>query len=81
VTWGGFPVPTVLLVGGVAAGLLVAALARIGVVVGARRRAALARQRLRAAVGRVSEQLVLDPVRDELARYERARSALARARF
>ena len=81
VSWGGFPLPTVLLVGGVVAGLLVAALARIGVVVGARRRAALARQRLRAAVGRVSEQLVLTPVRDELERYERARSALARARF
>ena len=38
VTWWGFPAPTVLTVGGVLAGLLVAGLARIGIEVGARRR-------------------------------------------
>ena len=57
-----------------------AALARIGVVVGAHRRAWLARQRLLAAVSRVSAEQVLTPVRAELARYETARSAILRAR-
>lgn len=80
VLWWGFPAPTVLVVGGVLAGLLVAALARIGVVVGARRRARLARQRLLAAVSRVSADQVVAPVRAELGRYETARSAIARAR-
>ena len=59
---------------------LVAALARIGVVIGARRRARLARQRLLAAVTRVSQEQVLAPVRAELQRYETARAAIARAR-
>ena len=80
-TWGGFPVPTVLVVGGVAAGLFLAALARIGVNLGARRRAALARHRLLAAIGQVSENEVLTPVRVELDRYEAARTALRSARF
>ncbi|SEQ04001.1 GTPase [Microlunatus flavus] len=80
VTWWGFPAPTVLVVGGVVAGLLVAGLARIGVVVGAHRRARLARQRLLAAVSRVSAQQVVAPVRTELERYDAARSAILRAR-
>ncbi len=80
-TWGGFPAPTVLVVVGVLAGVLLAALARIGVNLGARRRAALARQRLLSAIGAVSEQQVLAPVRDELDRYEATRTALRRARF
>ena len=80
VLWWGFPAPTVLVVGGVLAGLLVAALARIGVVVGAHRRARLARQRLLAAVSRVSADQVVAPVRAELERYETARSAIVRAR-
>ncbi|SDU82542.1 50S ribosome-binding GTPase [Microlunatus sagamiharensis] len=80
VTWWRFPAPTVLVVGGVVAGLLVAALARIGVAVGARRRARLARQRLLAAVSRVSAGSVVAPVRVELERYEAARAAILRAR-
>jgi GTP-binding protein EngB required for normal cell division len=80
VTWWGIPAPTVLTVGGVLAGLLVAGLARIGVEVGARRRTAKARQSLRAAIGRVTGELVIDPVKAEQARYESARLALERAR-
>ena len=80
VTWWGFPAPTVLVVGGVLAGLLVAGLARIGVAIGARRRARLARQRLLANVSRVSADRVVAPVRTELERYEAARSAILRAR-
>jgi GTP-binding protein EngB required for normal cell division len=80
VTWWGIPAPTVLTVGGVLAGLLVAGLARIGVEVGARRRTAKARKSLRAAIGRVTGELVIDPVKAEQARYESARLALERAR-
>jgi GTP-binding protein EngB required for normal cell division len=79
VSWWGFPAPTVLVVGGVLAGLIVAGLSRIGVEVGARRRAARARASLRSAISKVTTELVLSPVNVERERYESARSALARA--
>jgi GTP-binding protein EngB required for normal cell division len=80
VLWWGFPAPTVLAVGGVLAGLLLAGLARIGVEVGARRRTAKARQSLRAAIAKVTGELVIDPVKAEQERYKSARLALERAR-
>jgi GTP-binding protein EngB required for normal cell division len=79
VEWRGLPAPTVLAIGGVLAGLLLAGLARIGVEVGARRRTAKARQSLRAAIARVTGELVIEPVKAEQARYENARLALLRA--
>ncbi|HZA05791.1 MAG TPA: YfjP family GTPase [Propionibacteriaceae bacterium] len=78
VRWWGFPAPTVLVIGGVLAGLLVAGLARIGVEVGARRRTARARQALRGAIATVTGELVIAPVRAEQERYEQARKALER---
>ena len=80
VLWWELPAPTVLAIGGVLAGLLLAGLARIGVEVGARRRRAKARQSLRAAIARVTGELVIEPVKAEQARYESARLALERAR-
>ena len=80
VSWWGLPAPTVLAVGGVLAGLLLAGLARIGVEVGARRRTAKARQSLHAAIGRVTGELVVAPVKTQQDRYESARLALERAR-
>ena len=80
VTWWGLPAPTVLAVGGALAGLLLAGLARIGIEVGARRRTAKARQSLHAAIGRVTGELVIAPVKTEQDRYESARLALERAR-
>ena len=80
VQWRGLPAPTVLAIGGVLAGLLLAGLARIGVEVGARRRTAKARQSLRAAIARVTGELVIEPVKAEQSRYESARLALERAR-
>ena len=80
VVWWELPAPTVLAVGGALAGLLLAGLARIGVEVGARRRTAKARQSLRAAIARVTGELVVDPVKAEQQRYESARLALERAR-
>ena len=80
VIWWGLPAPTILAVGGVLAGLLLAGLARIFVEVGARRRIAKARQSLSAAIARVTGELVIEPVKAEQDRYERARLALERAR-
>jgi GTP-binding protein EngB required for normal cell division len=79
VTWWGFPAPTVLTVGGVLAGLLVAGLARIGVEVGARRRARYAARALRGSIDTVTAALVIEPVEAERERYEKARVALERA--
>lgn len=80
VSWWGFPAPTVLTIGGVLAGLLLAALSRIGVEVGAGRRTRKARAALQAAVSRATTELVVGPVDLERDRYEHAREALARAR-
>jgi GTP-binding protein EngB required for normal cell division len=79
VRWWGLPAPTVLTIGGVLAGLLLAGLSRVGVEVGARRRSARARASLRAAIGRVTSALVVEPVRTERDRYESARQALVKA--
>ena len=79
VTWWGLPAPTVLAVGGVLAGLVLAGLARIGVEVGARRRALNASRALRRSIARVTNELVVAPVEAERERYERARVALERA--
>ncbi len=78
VTWWGLPAPTVLTVGGVLAGLILAGLARIGVEVGARRRMTRARQALRSAIAKVTGELVVAPVQAEQDRYERCRLALER---
>ncbi|MCW2802272.1 MAG: hypothetical protein QOF52_1818 [Propionibacteriaceae bacterium] len=80
VTWWQLPAPTVLTVGGVLAGLLLAGLSRIGVEVGARRRAAKARHALRAAIAAVTRKQVLAGVNSEIERYEAARGALERLR-
>jgi GTP-binding protein EngB required for normal cell division len=80
VLWWRFPAPTVLVIGGAVAGVLLAALSRIGVEVGARRRVARARQTLRSAIARVTRELVVGPVQAEQDRYEQARTAVERAR-
>ena len=59
VTWGRLPAPTVLVLGGVLAGLLLAGLSRIGVVVGASRRERAARAALRRSVTAVTDELVV----------------------
>jgi hypothetical protein len=71
------PLPTVLLVGGLLAGLVLALLARLLALVGAGRRRRRAEARLRAAVADVADDLVLSPVREELAAYGTLRSAVA----
>jgi hypothetical protein len=76
---GGFPVPVILLVGGVVLGLLLALLCRFLVASTARSRARSADRRLRSAISEVAEEMVVRPVRAELAAYDRVRDGLARA--
>lgn len=64
---GRVPLPTVLAGGGAILGLAVAALARLIARWGGARRARVTRHRLRAAVGRVTEETFIDPLQRELA--------------
>jgi GTP-binding protein EngB required for normal cell division len=75
----GFPIPTLLVAGGLAFGILLALLAAPLVRLGARSRAHGARRRLRAAIAEVATQRIGDPVRAEISRYGRFREALAAA--
>ena len=75
----GFPLPTILLVGGVLAGVLLALLSRAVVGLSARARARAAERRLRAAIGEVTDRLVVQPVEAELEAYRATRAGLAAA--
>ncbi len=77
---GNLGLPTVLAVGGVVAGILVALLSRVGVEVGARSHAARADRELTRAVAEVTASHVVGPVDEELARREHAREALRQLR-
>ena len=76
----GFPVPTLMLVVGVAAGIVLALLSRVLISVGAKSRARKADKRLRSAVAKVAEELVVTPVQAELAAYRRTWEGLRKAR-
>jgi GTP-binding protein EngB required for normal cell division len=76
----GIAVPTVLAVGGALAGLLVAFLARVLTRIGARRRARRAERALRSRVVAVADELVVEPVRAELAAREELCAQVATAR-
>jgi GTP-binding protein EngB required for normal cell division len=75
----GFPVPVVMLLGGVVLGVLLALLCRLLVSATARSRARTADRRLRSAISGVAEELVVAPVRAELTAYDTVREGLARA--
>ena len=77
---GNVGLPTVLALGGVSAGILVALLSRGGVEVGARSHAARAERGLARAIGQVTRTYVIGPVDAELQRRDRARAALKRLR-
>jgi hypothetical protein len=78
--WRGLAVPTVLLVGGVVVGLLLAFFGRLASGAGAVRRRHRAESRLRSGIAEVADRLVLAPVEAELARHDVARDAVDRAR-
>jgi hypothetical protein len=76
----GFPVPTLMLVLGVAAGIVLAMLSRVLISIGANSRARKAERRLRAAVADVAEELVITPVVGELAAHRQTWEGLRTAR-
>ena len=75
----GIPWPTLLLLGGIGLGILLALVCRWLVSQTARRRAHTADRRLRAAIREVCEELVIAPVEAELAAHRDVRAGLDRA--
>ena len=73
----GLPVPTLMLVGGVLLGIVLAVACRVLVRWTARSKARSVDRRLRAAIGDVAERLVLEPIDAELAAYRSTRDGLA----
>lgn len=76
----GFPVPTLLIAGGLLLGIVLSMATGIIARLAARARASAARRKLRAAVAEVASTRVVSPVVDEIERYNRFRSALGAAR-
>jgi len=75
----GFPLPTLMLIGGLLAGLLLALLARPLVRAGARRRRRRASARLTTAVEQVAQEEVLEPLRSAREDHDRFCAAADRA--
>lgn len=75
----GLPLPTLMLVGAVVLGLLLALVSRGFIALGARSRASRADRRLRGAVTEVAESLVFAPVEAELAAHRRTCEGLRSA--
>jgi hypothetical protein len=78
-SYGGLPLPTLLLLGGVALGVVLALVSRLLVGLGAKARARSAEKRLRTAIATVTEKMILQPVDVELDAYRKAREGLQRA--
>lgn len=76
---GPFAMPFLLLVGGLLAGLLLAAIARWLAAIGARKRAATVDKRLRRAIGEVGDARVVEPVEQVLSQHDRTRAGIERA--
>ncbi|MGX6604482.1 GTPase [Micromonosporaceae bacterium Da 78-11] len=77
---GAVPLPTLLLLGGLLAGLLLWLLLKPVVNWGARRARRRAEQRLRASITEVAREYVVAPVREVLNAYAQAREALTAVR-
>jgi GTP-binding protein EngB required for normal cell division len=79
VRWWGVPAPWTLLGGGIGGGLLLAAVSRVGVAIGAGLKARSAEGALQHAVMGVIASDIIAPVEAELERYRGARTAVAGA--
>ncbi len=77
---GNLGLPTVLALGGVLAGILVALLSRVGVEVGAQSHAARADRELMRSIAQVTSTYVTGPIEAELAKRVQAQEALKRLR-
>jgi GTP-binding protein EngB required for normal cell division len=78
--WRGFPVPTLMLLGGVIVGVGLALLSRVLATVSAKRKAAKVERRLRNAIAEVVQEHVIDPIEVEVAAYRTCRDGIAAAR-
>jgi hypothetical protein len=76
--WEGVPLPTLLLLGGLVMGLVVAFVSGLLARVSAARRAATVRRRLRGRVAEIAEANLIGPLTEELEARERLCGALAR---
>ncbi|WP_211878156.1 GTPase [Pseudarthrobacter albicanus] len=76
----GWPVPTVMIGGGVLLGVILAVAAKAIAGASARARGAAARKRLKSAVGAVAEKFVVEPVEREVGRLASFNKAVAAAR-
>lgn len=76
-TYSGIPAPTALLVGGLLVGILLGLLCKLLVRWSARRKARAVDRRLRAAVGEVTDDLVIAPIEEELDAYRAVREGIA----
>jgi GTP-binding protein EngB required for normal cell division len=75
----GFPVPTLMLLGGAVLGLLLGLVSRLVVHWSSRAKARSADRRLRAAIADVTERLVIEPVEAEVEAYRAVRHGLGAA--
>ena len=75
----GYPLPLLMLAGGIVAGILFALFCRVLVRATARRRAKVADRRLRTAISEVADELVVEPVQDVLAGYDTTRKGIDQA--
>jgi GTPase Era involved in 16S rRNA processing len=76
----GFPVPTLMLLGGVVVGIVLGLVSKLVVRLSARSKARSAERRLRSAISDVTETLVVQPVEAEVEAYRATRAGLAAAR-
>jgi hypothetical protein len=77
--YAGLPLPTLLLLGGVATGIVLGVLSKVFVAWSARSKARTADKRLRSAIADVTERLVVEPIESEVAAYRTTRDGLATA--
>jgi energy-coupling factor transporter ATP-binding protein EcfA2 len=75
----GYPLPLMMLVGGVVLGILLALVCRLLVRGTARRRARVADRRLRSSIAEVADELVVKPVQEVLAGYDATRRGIDQA--
>ena len=76
---GGFPLPTLMLLAGIALGLVVAFVCRLLARVSAKRRSRRADARLRSAISEVADEFVVAPIEAEIDAYTRCRQGLETA--
>ena len=77
--WRGLPVPTLLFVGGILTGVVLALLSRLLGGLSAKRRAAGVERRLRNAIAEVVQEYVVDPIQTEIEAYRTCRDGIATA--